>query len=428
MIWIYRLVFLPALILASPVYLRRMFRRGGYGNDFGERFGRVKELPPKRDGVRRIWLQAVSVGEILAVGPLLRSLAARGDNEVYLTTATSTGYALARAKYPALTIAVGYFPLDFWPFNARAWRAVAPDLVLLAEGEAWPEHVRRSRQRGVPVVLINARLSDRSFRRYSHVPTIARSLFGSMTAILPSSAEDARRFATLGIAAAKLRMIGNLKFDVSIPPLDEAARAALRASLGFPKGAKILLGSSTWPGEEGALLDVFEAARANGSDWRLLIVPRHAERRDEIMETLGGRDVRSHFRSAGPVPPDGVDVLVADTTGELQKLTQLADLVFVGKSIPPNNGGQTPIEAASLGKPLLFGPNMTNFRDAAASLVAIGAAEIVADPIALRSASMRLIDDEGARSRMAAAAARWHLENQGATARTIAEIAVCLES
>jgi 3-deoxy-D-manno-octulosonic-acid transferase len=427
MIWIYRLVFLPALILASPMYLRRMFRRGGYGDGFGQRFGRVKDLPPKRDGVRRIWLQAVSVGEILAVGPLLRSLAARGDNEVYLTTTTSTGYALACEKYSGLTLAVGYFPIDFWSFSARAWRKIAPDLVLLAEAEAWPEHVRHAGKRGVPVLLLNARLSDRSFRRYSRFPTLARSLFEKLTVILPSSAEDTRRFIALGVDAAKLHQAGNLKFDVSIPPLDDVTRAVLRAELGFPAGAKILLGSSTWPGEEEALLDVLEAARAIGTDWRLLIVPRHAERRGEIEKLFAGRQARWHLRSLGAVPPEGVDVLVADTTGELAKLTQLADLVFIGKSIPPNNGGQTPIEASSLGKPLLFGPNMTNFRNASASLVAIGAAEVVADAPALRAAALRLMRDEVTRSRMATVAANWHIENQGATARTMEKIAEFLK-
>ena len=427
MIWIYRLVFLPALILASPVYLRRMFRRGGYGEDFGERFGRVKPLPSKRPGVRRIWLQAVSVGEILAIGPLLRALAARGDNEVYLTTTTSTGYALAREKYPGLTIAVGYFPLDFWPFSARAWRRVQPDLVLLAEAESWPEHVRRARKRGVPVLLLNARLSDRTFRRFSSVPAIARGLFRNMTAILPSSAEDERRFKALGIPDDRLHATGNLKFDVSIDLLADEARSSLRGSLGFRDDSRILLGSSTWPGEESALRDVFAPVRRSNPEWRLLIVPRHAERRGEIAEVFDQDGIRWHLRSRGPVPPGGVDVLVADTTGELQKLTQLADLVFVGKSLPPNEGGQTPIEAASLCKPLLFGPNMTNFREAASSLAAIGAAEVVADRDELGAAVRRLIGDDAARSRMAAAAARWHQENRGATARTVEEIARFLE-
>jgi 3-deoxy-D-manno-octulosonic-acid transferase len=427
MIWIYRLVFLPALILTCPVYLRRMVRRGGYGQDFGEHFGRVKPLPPKRAGVSRIWLQAVSVGELLAVGPLLRALAARGDNEVYLTTTTSTGYALAREKYAALTIAIGYFPLDFWPFNARAWRRIDPDLILLAEAEAWPEHVRRARTRGVPIVLINARLSDRSYRRYSRVPALARALFRNVSVILPSSEEDARRFAALGVPAAKLKPVGNLKFDVTIPPMSSAERDALRASLGFSDGVRILLGSSTWPGEEEALLDCLESAIGTASPWFLLLVPRHAERRGEIEKLLEGRRVKWHLRSRGPVPTDGVDVLVADTTGELQKLTQLADLVFVGKSIPPNNGGQTPIEAASLGKPLLFGPNMSNFRYAASSLVACGAAEIVADGAALGAAVRRLMGDDSARERMAEAAARLHQENQGATARTLERIAEFLE-
>lgn len=426
MIWLYRLIFLPALLLSSPIYLRRMMRRGGYGADFGERFGRVKPLPPKRPGVTRIWLQAVSVGEILAVGPLLRQLQERGDNEVYLTTTTSTGYTLAREKYAGLAMEIGYFPVDFWPLSARAWRQILPDLVLLAEAEAWPEHVRRARKRRIPVLLLNARLSDRTFRRFSNLPTIARGLFGAMTVILPSSLEDDRRFQALGVGQQKLRMTGNMKFDVTIAPLAPAARSELIQSLGFAPDSRVLLGSSTWPGEEEALLQVLDSARSGGDDWRLLLVPRHAERRAEIEALMRKTSFRWHLRSRGPVPRDGVDVLVADTTGELQMLSQLASLVFVGKSIPPNNGGQTPIEAASLGKPLLFGPNMTNFRDAASSLVSIGAAQIVSDAGVLLSTAKRLMDDPVECDRMAGAAERWHAENQGATARTVAEIAAFL--
>lgn len=421
MIWLYRLLFMPALLLAGPFYLRRMWRRGGYRGGFAQRFGAVPPLPAKRPGVARVWLQAVSVGEILAIGPLLRRLVGTGRAEIYLTTTTSTGHALARERYGALCLAVAYFPLDWWPFSRRAWRRIAPDLVLLAEGETWPEHLCRAARANVPAVLFNARLSDRTFARLRRVPTFARAVFGRLALVLAGSPADEKRLRAIGVSADRLRLTGNLKFDVEIPLLDTGDRAMLRRELGFSDPLPVVLGSSTWPGEEAALLRLWFAAREAQRPFHLLLVPRHAERRGELATLFADRPVLVHFRSKGPALGP-VDATVADTTGELQKLTQIADLVFVGKSLPPHDGGQTPIEAAALGKPLLFGPGMTNFRAAAASLVECGAAQIVPDAAALVAAALALLADDHRRETMAAAAARWHGANRGATERTAAAI------
>lgn len=421
MLWLYRLFFVPAMLLASPFYLRRMCKRGGYSSGFGQRFGAVPALPAKRAGVARVWLQAVSVGELLAMGPLLKRLAESGRTEVYLTTTTSTGYAIARDKYAGCTIGVGYFPLDWWLFSRRAWGHIQPDLVLLAESELWPEHLARAGRSGVPVVLLNARLSDRSFRRLQAVKTLAARMYRKIARILPSSEQDAQRFRELGVPDEKLAVTGNLKFDVTIPELDSWERSMLRRELGFTDTQLVVLGSSTWPGEEMALLRLLERARREGTICQLLLVPRHAERRGEIETLLGAHPLNWHLRSRGNAIGQ-VDVCVADTTGELAKLTQAADLVFVGKSLPPNEGGQTPIEAASLGKPLLFGPGMSNFRVAAASLRDCGAAIVVGDEVEVVDQGLLLLSDEKRRRAMAAAARAWHIANQGAMERTWHEL------
>jgi 3-deoxy-D-manno-octulosonic-acid transferase len=426
LIWIYRVLFLPALLLIAPYYLWRMRKRGGYGAGFGGRFGAVPPLPPKRAGVRRIWLQAVSVGEMLAIGPLLEGLR-RDGHEVYLTTTTSTGYRLAQEKYAALVCGLGYFPLDFWAFSARAWRQVRPDLCILMEGERWPEHVRRAWRNGVPVVCVNARLSDRSFRRSHRFKWALRSLARGITRILCAARRDEQRFRALGFNGDRLVTTGNLKLDVAIPLLDDTAKARLRRELGLPPGGLVLLGSSTWAGEETALVTALKSARERGLAVSLLLVPRHAERREELRALLEKSGLAYHFRSEGPCfakasQGDGdiaVDVAVGDTTGELRQFTQLADLVFTGKSLAPHDGGQTPVEAAILGKPVLHGPRMTNFRDIIRSLTEAGAVRKVDTHSELIAAAVELLQDGAQRELLAAAAREWSAANRGATERTL---------
>lgn len=419
LLWLYRLFFLPALVVLGPGYLRRMRRRGGYRSDFGHRFGAHPALP-KQPGSPRIWLQAVSVGEMLAIGPILEALR-KADVEVYLTTTTSTGYRLANDRYRGLTVGIGYFPIDWWPFSARTWRRVAPDLVILTEGERWPEHLAQARARGVPVLCVNARLSDRSFSRLRMLGRAARPMVDGVTRYLVASSEDASRFRDLGVPAARIVVTGNIKLDIRIPRLDERERAELRRALGLPPTGLVLLGSSTWPGEEDALVAAYKHARDSGISVSLLLVPRHAERRAELERMLSAAGVRFHLRSRGTAPAE-VAVAVGDTTGELRNFTQLADVVFVGKSLAPHTEGQTPVEAAALEKPILFGPGMANFRVIARDLVARGAALEVVDAAGLALASGKLLQDAAARAKLAAAAAAWRQENAGAVERTLEHI------
>jgi 3-deoxy-D-manno-octulosonic-acid transferase len=421
MLWFYRLMFVPVLLVAAPYYLWRMRRRGGYASGFGQRFGAVDPLPARRPGVSRIWLQAVSVGEMLAVGPVLEALAKRGDVEVYLTTTTSTGHKLAVERYRALTIGIGYFPLDWWAFSARAWRKVGPDLAVLTEGERWPEFIAQARRRGVPLVALNARLSDRSFRRMRAWLWAVRPLMRGFTRVLACSEHDAARFRELGFAAESVSCTGNIKLDVTIPVLGEGEKATLRAELGLGRDAPVLLGSSTWPGEEAALIGALTALRASGVNARLLLVPRHAERRAEIEALLAGSGFSFHLRSRGAAAGE-VDVAVGDTTGELRKFTQLAGLVFVGKSLPPHTEGQTPVEAAALGRAILFGPGMSNFRPISRELLAAGAARVVHDAEELSARVVALLGDAPAREAMAQAAQQWHRANQGAVMRSLAAL------
>lgn len=419
MLWLYRFLFIPALLLLSPRYLRRMKKRGGYRENFSHRFGGHPPLPAKRTGVKRVWLQAVSVGEMLAIAPLLKALH-RDGTEIYLTTTTSTGYRQAVDHYAELTVGIGYFPIDWWPFSARAWRRLAPDLVILTEGERWPEHMRQATRHGVPVLCINARLSDRSFRRMKLFGPAAHLMVDGITRLLACSPEDATRFRQLGLAAGKIVTTGNIKLDVTIPRLAANDLVQLRRELGLGDGF-VLLGASTWPGEEAALIATLQLVRERGLRCTLLLVPRHAERRFEVEQLLRAAGMKFHLRSRGAAPGE-VDVAVGDTTGELRKFAQLADLVFVGKSLPPHTEGQTPVEAAALERPILFGAGMGNFRAISRDLLARGAAAEVANAAALPALAVDLLSDANRRAVLATAAGQWQRDNAGAVGRTLAII------
>jgi 3-deoxy-D-manno-octulosonic-acid transferase len=419
MFWVYRLLFLPLLILAAPYYLWRMLRRGGYGQGFSQRLGLFPALPAKNPSVSRIWIQAVSVGEIEAIGPFLQQLKAKGTVEIVVTTTTSTGYRLAQQRYGDLALAIGIFPIDFWCFSATAWNRIQPDKVILVEGELWPEHLHQAQARNIPAYLINGRLSDKSFARHQSWQKFSHALFSHFKLIAASSEEDARRFRALGLNPV---VTGNLKFDVATTgPLSSHEKLSLRESLGFGHNPDtiVLLGSSTWSGEEAMLLDALQQLRSQQLDARLLLVPRHSERRAEVIEVIKASGFAWHQRSTQlPAPADTI-VHLADTTGELRTLTRAADIAFSGKSLPPHEGGQTPIEAAAAGIALVYGPKMSNFRDICRGLEAAQAARRVETANEAINTLIDLAKNQNARETLGQNALTWHQQSRGATSRTV---------
>lgn len=418
MTWVYRILFPILLVLTLPYYLWRMLRRGGYATDFSQRLGFFPDLGPVPPGRRRFWIQAVSVGEIQAIGPLLARLKAAGDVEIVLTTTTSTGYRIAKELHAAAVDKVGIFPADLWPCSALAWSRIRPDIAVLVEGELWPEHLAQARRRGVPAVLINGRLSDRSFARHLRLRPVSRRLFSRFSAICAGSEEDARRFREIGVSPI---LTGNLKFDVSAPaPVSPEERGRLRESLGFAGCDCVILGSSTWQGEESMLLRTLAGLRKAGLDARLLLVPRHAERREEVAREVADSGFGWHQRSTGAPAPAGTVVHLADTTGELRALTAAADIAFCGKSLRPHEGGQTPVEAAAAGLAIVYGPRMTNFREMCAQLEAAGAAFRTEDAAQAETVIGRLARDAGESKATGMRATQWCQRNRGATERTAA--------
>lgn len=420
LVWTYRILFLPVFLLLLPYYFYRMVRRGGYFLDFKQRLGCGPSLG--QGAGKRIWIQAVSVGEVLAIEPLIEELLGN-EFEIVLTTTTSTGYKLARERYGQRIRFTGLFPLDFLPFSHLAWERIRPDISMLMESELWPEHLNQARRRNIPVLLVNARMSDRSFKRAQSVNWAYRRLLNQLRGLAASSQHDLDRYQRLGMPKEKSILAGNLKVDVEIGPvMEQASRIQLLDEIRFPRDVPILLGSSTWPGEEDALVEAARRLQESGTPCRLLLVPRHAERRNELRKMLESQRLTWHLRSETLSPAEPTSIYVADTTGELRQFTQLATIAFIGKTLPPNSGSQTPIEAAALGVPTVFGPNTGNFRIICRQLEQHSASIRIPDAQSLLPALQELLSNPAKLHTMADAATSWHQANLGATQKTLAFI------
>lgn len=352
-----------------------MLKRGGYGRKLGFRIGLWPKLPPKKSGVRRIWIQAVSVGELSSIGKLLDNLLADPAIEVALSGTTSTGLSIAEKKYGERLLVHGPFPLDWLPFSWLAWSRIKPDLTMTIDSELWPEHMRQAVRRKVPFMILNGRLSDRSFRRLQLFSFLHGILLPPTMRVLASSEKQHERWLSLGLDSGRVMVTGNLKIDAvkAIPP-DAIAKRRIREQFGFPEHCFVMAGISTWPGEEKTLLDSLDALRGEKIDARLLIIPRHAERREEIRSLLLASGFPFQLRTEHKKACPQTIVYLADTTGELPELIGAADLAFLGKTLPPNNGGQNPIEPIAIGLPLVIGPAYQNFRETCSELFAHGAA------------------------------------------------------
>ncbi|MBN1676420.1 MAG: glycosyltransferase, partial [Kiritimatiellae bacterium] len=367
MIWLlYNVVFGFCFVLMLPYFLFRMWRRGGYRRDFLQRLGLYR--PEVRAALAqrpRVWVHAVSVGEVYVALRVVAELRARrADLAFTLTTTTSTGHSVAAARLHRDDVLL-YFPVDFPGVVRRALKAVRPVAIVLTECELWPNLIRLARAAGVPVVLVNGRLSESSYNGYRKVrPFLSRAL-GHMDLLLVQEQIYAERFLSLGAAPARLKVMGTAKYDVAeYDPAGEAKAQQVLESAGIGPDDLLLVGGSTWPGEEAVLMQVYRALKPAFASLRLALVPRHAERADAI-----ARDIeRRHFRAVrrreldarSTRPREAPDVLLVDTTGELRNFYGRAAVIFVGKSLT-HHGGQNVVEPALCGKPVIVGPYTENF-------------------------------------------------------------------
>ncbi|HET8577304.1 MAG TPA: 3-deoxy-D-manno-octulosonic acid transferase [Methylomirabilota bacterium] len=400
------------LLAYLPVFLVRRLGRSGYGRAFGQRLGRLDGLPPEP----RCWIHAVSVGEAAAAAPLVEGIRRRWPElSVVVSTVTPTGAQIVRDRLDGLATH-RFFPLDLPGPVRRALRAVNPRFFIAMETELWPNFLRALARRGVPSMVANGRISDRSYRRYRLIrPAMARML-AHVSVFAMQSDEDARRIIGLGASPERVVVTGNLKSDLQPP--DARADAIWERLLGLRPGERLWVAGSTHRGEEAIVLDVLTRLKPRVPDLALLLAPRHPERVEEVERLVRERGLSPVRRTSLPRERAAGAVIILDTVGELAECYRLADVVFVGGSLVPT-GGHNMLEPALRRKPVLFGPHTSNFRESAELLQAAGAALVVKDADGLESEMARLMESEELRRRMGEAGFGAVVARQGALKQTL---------
>ena len=425
MIWIlYNILFVIGFLFMLPKFLLRMMKRGGYAKDFAQRFARYRpDVESRLDEGRRVWVHAVSVGEVFVALKLMADWRERRPSlRFVLTTTTSTGHALAARQLDPRDVLL-YFPLDVPWVMKRALDTIDPLALVLVELELWPNLVRLAHERVIPVILVNGRVSDHSFGGYQRLRYFTRRLLPLLDVLCVQTQLDGERLISLGARPDRVRVLGTAKYDVATfdPSGEDAARTLLRQAR-INDTDLILLGGSTWAGEEHALLDAYKGLKTRYRNLVLVLAPRHAERTPDVLRQIKESHMsvvrRSELAKEGYQPRARPQVFLLDTTGELKNFYACADIIFVGKSLT-QHGGQNPIEPALYGKPVVTGRNMENFRAVAEDLREAGALVEVSDLQSLRRSLDDLCSNPERRRALGEAAARVVREKVGATGRTL---------
>ena len=412
-------------LIFSLFYLPTLIFKGKMHADFGERFGRYSEDKRKAlaSSKRAIWIQAVSVGEVAACKGLMRRLKERFPGKsIVLSTITKTGNDLAKKLFGNDAVII-YFPLDLSWIIRKAVSLVDPSLYIMVETEIWPNMTKEVSRRGIPSAVVNGRISDRSFGKYKLAKPFLLNTIKRINVFCMQSFQDAERMISLGAPRERVRITGNMKFDADVSACG-GGLTELKGLIGIADDDVLLVAGSTHRGEEAIILETVKELSAEFPRLKLLIAPRHIERVNEIAtlaEGLGFYPVRTSFLGRQPAVGSQRQVFILDTIGQLRDMYSISTVVFIGGSLVPH-GGQNPIEPAALGKPVIFGPHMFNFREIAAAFIDNGAAMLVKEPGGLFESIKILLTDPEKRSEMARCAAAAIAEKCGATQRNLKEL------
>jgi 3-deoxy-D-manno-octulosonic-acid transferase len=428
MYFVYSVLTLVVFVIVSPYFAYQAIRHKKYIGSLSQRLGRLP-IGLNVDADRSIWIHAVSVGEALTARALIADLRTRYPrHRLFLSTTTMSGQQVARRNLQQLD-AVFYFPFDWTFIVRRTLRIVNPSLFVMMETEIWPNLLRVCRAKGVKTLMINGRISSRSYPRYRLVRPFFRRVLADVDRFCMQSEESARRLIDLGADPARITVTGSLKFDsleMPTPYLHGKARERVLRFFRVSSGRTVVVAGSTMRGEESAVLRAFVRMKATMPGALLVLAPRQPERFSEVFELAKATGLTTVRRSDLPIDAEPrADVVVLDTIGELAQLYQIATAAFVGGSLA-DQGGHNILEPAVFGKPIVFGPWMQNFREIADAFLANGAAVQVQSERELEETLLTLVSDPVRRARLGAAARALVEANRGAKVKTLAEISELL--
>ncbi len=412
----YTIFFYLLLPLVVLRLLLRSIKAPDYRRRWGERFGFVA---PLNCAGKVIWVHSVSVGETLAAVPMIQALQARHpDAQLVVTTMTPTGSARVRASFGDSVYHV-YVPYDIPSVLNRFLRRIKPDVLVIMETELWPNLIHCCAGKGIPVVVVNARLSEKSAAGYAKIGNLTSAILGNLTAIAAQHEDDGNRFVELGLAPEKLSITGNIKFDLTLDDALRTAAAELKQQWRGPENRPILLVASTHRGEDEPVLDAFAEILQKFPSLLLVLVPRHPERFGEVAELCRQRGYKVVRRSENIPPSDSDQILLGDTMGELMLFFGVCDIAFVAGSLVPV-GGHNMIEPAAWGVPVLTGPHLFNFAEASRLLLAAEGMAICENASEINGAVCRLLSDQLQAEAMGEAAKAVAEQNRGALDRVLA--------
>ena len=381
----------------------------------------------KRDN-RPIWIHALSVGEVLSAVPLIKELkSCFKHQDIVFSASTKTGFEIANNLLKGNVDSIFFFPYDLLVSVKHIAAKVEPAIVIIVESDIWPNFLFEMKRRNVPVILVNARLSKKSYFGYKRFLFFSKRLFLSFSKICVQSSEDANRFSLLGIPRGRITITGNIKFDQQYDFAGREELNKLRQSLLIKPSQKILLAGSTHYGEEAILLDAFSRLKKKYLDLILIIVPRNPDRARSVCRICKSAGLFAVTMSELEEKKPGQDVIVVDRIGILKMLYAIADMAFVGGSLV-RCGGHNPIEPAAFSKPIIFGPNMSDFADISDMLIRSGGAVVVQDAESIYRSLEMLITDSKSVESIGRSAFNVFCENKGAVEKTLRVVKECLPS
>ena len=421
---LYNILIVVVAVVGLPFFAFRFVRERRFRERLRHNFGFFQaETLAKVDGRLPVWFQAASIGEVVAASSIIREFKRQlPEIPVLISSGTASGYEMAQRIIPEAD-AVIFYPPDLPWLPERIMARVEPRAYVPVETELWPNFLRATRRRGIPVVMVNGRIGERSVQHYRQMRRMFTKMLDTVVCFCMQSTIDAQYIIRLGADPHRVLVTGNTKYDQNYSQVTESEKAALLDEMGFAGAGPVIIAGSTHRGEEEILLEVWQEVQKNLPMVKLLLAPRDVTRSNKLQEMIRRQGPSAQLRSEMQTSQQrsGVDVVILDTIGELGRLYSLADVVFVGGSLAPH-GGHNILEPAAQGKPIIVGPHMFNFKDTYALFSDRGACATVLDGRELTQKVLELLTDREKSDRMGREAAIIVAENQGAAVRTVEQL------